>query len=148
MDLRDYTIPRAKVPLPGKASPGGEKPFFEVRGLCADDLTLLITLHHGPITKALKLYQESRADILTTRNITGFIMTLVKDFPDLVSEVISAATDSLDDETRQVARKLPITTQITALNEIVKLSMEEVAGLKNLLAELRERIASPANGER
>lgn len=147
MELKDYTIQRSKVPLPGKPKAGGEKPFFEVRGLCADDLTFLITLHHGPITRALTIYQEKRGETLTTKSITAFVLVLVQEFPDLVAEVISAATDSLDDATRQIARKLPVTTQILALNEILKLSMEEVDGLKNLLAEMRERIAAAANGE-
>jgi hypothetical protein len=146
MELRDYTIPRAKVPLPGKPKPGEEKSSFEVRGLCVDDLTFLVTAHHGPITRALKLYQESRSDILASKNISGFVLTLAKDFPDLVAEVISAATDSLDDQTREIARKLPIVTQITALNEILKLSMEEAGGLKNLMAEIRARIESARDG--
>jgi hypothetical protein len=146
MELRDYTIQRTKVPLPGKAKPGEEKPFFEVRGLCADDLTFLVTMHHGPITKALVLYQEQRERIMGGgKGMTDFILTLAREFPDLVAEVISAATDSLDDSTRKVAKQLPFTTQLMALNEIVKLSMEEVEGLKNLLAEMRGRIVS-ANG--
>jgi hypothetical protein len=143
MELRDYTIQRTRVPLPGKAAPGGEKPFFEVRGLCADDLTFLLSMHHGQITKALLLYQEQRERIMGGgKGLTDFILTLAREFPDLVAEVISAATDSLDDTTRKVAKQLPFTTQLVALNEIVKLTMEEVSGLKNLLAEMRERIAS------
>lgn len=142
MQLKDYQIQRSKVPLPGKP---GDDNFFEVRGLCVDDLTLLISLHHGPITRALKLYQESKADVIASKNLTGFMLLLAKDFPELVAEVISAASDSLDDATRQVARKLPFTTQVLALNEILKLSMEDAGGLKNLLAELRE-LAANANG--
>jgi hypothetical protein len=144
MQLKDYQIQRKKVPLPGK--PGTEN-FFEVRGLCVDDLTLLISIHHGAITRALKLYQESKADVLASKNLTGFMLLLAKDFPELVAEVISAAADSLDDATRAVARKLPFTTQVLAMNEILKLSMEDAGGLKNLLAELRE-LAANANGEK
>lgn len=140
MQLRDFEIPRTKVPLPGK----GDK-HFEVRGLCADDLTFLITQHHGHITRALKLYQESRPDIMATGSIGNFILTLAKDFPDLVAEVISAASDALDDATRAVAKKLPITTQILALNAILKLSMEEADGIKNLLAETRASLQSLAS---
>jgi len=142
MQLKDYEIERAKVPLPGKK---GE--HFEVRGLCADDLTFLITLHHGPITKALAQYQQARGDVMTKKNLTGFVLTLAQDFPDLVAEVISAASDSLDDATRKVARRLPITTQIVALNEILKLTMQEVDGIKNLLAEMRARVEELAQSD-
>lgn len=140
MQLKDYQIPKARIPLPGKVPPGGERPYFEVRGLGLDDFTFLISLHHGPITKALMLYQEQREQVVSTQNITAFVLTLAREFPDLVAEVISAATDSLDDETRAKARALPLPTQLTALNEIIKLTMEEVSGLKNLLAEMRTRL--------
>lgn len=140
MQLRDYEIQRTPVPLPGKKGQS-----FDVRGLNVDDLTFLISQHHGPITRALKLYQEQRTEIMTGKSMTGFIMALAADFPDLVAEVISAASDALDDATRKVAKSLPITTQIIALNEILKLSMEEVDGLKNLLAEMRGRLGSLAS---
>jgi hypothetical protein len=140
MQLRDYTIPKAPITLPGKAV-NGVKPFFEVRGLCADDLTFLISQHHEPIVRALQSYQENRTEFLTSGSLDSFVMTLVRDFPALVAEVISAASDSLDDETREIARKLPITTQLSALSEISRLTMEETGGLKNLLAGMRERLA-------
>jgi hypothetical protein len=139
MELREYVIPKAAVPLPGK-SKDGTKPSFEVRGLCADDLTFLISLHHEPITRALKLYQESREDILATGRLNGFVLTLIKDFPALVAEVISAANDALDDETRAVVRKLPITTQLAAVTEIVRLTVEDAGGLKNLFAEMQAHL--------
>jgi len=141
MKLADFEIQRAKVRLPGK----GKDNFLEVRGLSLDDLTLLISLHHEPITKALKLWQESRTDIMTTRNLSSFILAVAKDFPDLVAEVISAAADELDDEARRKAKLLPVTVQIVALNEILKLTMEEVDGLKNLLAEMQDRVKSLAS---
>src|SRR5690349_1602155 len=109
MLLKDYVIPRSKVPLPGKAGPDGEKPYFMVRGITLDDMSFLVSQHLEPITRAVKLYQESRADIMTTGNLQGFMLTLARDFPDLAAEVISAASDSLDDTTRKVAKALPVT---------------------------------------
>lgn len=147
MLLKDYVIPRAKITLPGPKV-GGEKPFFEVRGITLDDMTFLVSEHLGPITRALKLYQESREDILATGNLQGFIMSIARDFPDLGAEVISAASDSLDAETRKVAKQLPLATQIHALSEIMRLTLEDAGGLGNLLAEMRARIESAAaNGE-
>lgn len=135
INLEDYAIPKAKVPLPG-----GKQ--IEVRGLCADDITFLVQLHLPEITKALKLYQESRNDILVKGNVQQFVMTLARDFPGLVAEVISAATDSRSDKAREIAAKLPVATQIVALNEITRLTMEDGGGLKNLLAEMRDRLQS------
>jgi hypothetical protein len=146
MLLRDYIIPRSPIPLPGKKV-DGKGPFFEVRGITLDDMTFLVQQHLAPITKAIKLYQESREDIIKTGNLSGFVMTLAADFPNLAAEVISAASDSLDDQTRNVAKNLPIATQIHALSEITRLTLEDAGGLKNLLAEMRARIESAANGE-
>lgn len=141
IELKDFEIPRSAVPV-------GRGKQIMVRGLSADDLTFLISLHHGPIVRAIKQYQETREHILQNGRLADYLMILIRDFPDLVAEVISAATDSLDDTTRAIAKKLPIGVQITALNEITKLSMEEVGGLKNLLAEMRARIESAASGEK
>jgi hypothetical protein len=143
MKLADYTIQREKITLPGKAV-DGEKPFFEVRGLCLDDMTFLIQRHLGPITRALKLWQESREDIIRTGNISQFVMVLAKDFPELAAEVISAAADELDDAATAKAGKLPIAAQIAALSAISRLSMEDAGGLGNLLAEMRQRLESAA----
>lgn len=147
MLLKDFVIPRAKVTLPGKPV-NGEKPFFEVRGITLDDMTFLVNQHLDPLTRAIKLYQESRDDILKTGNLQGFVMALARDFPDLAAEVISAASDSLDEQTRKIAKQLPIATQIHALSEIIRLSLEDAGGLGNLLAEMRARIESAANGEK
>jgi hypothetical protein len=143
MKLADYTIQREKITLPGKAV-GGEKPFFEVRGLCLDDMTFLIQRHLGPITRALKLWQESREDVIRTGNVSQFVMVLAKDFPELAAEVISAAADELDEAATAKAGKLPIAAQIAALSAISRLSMEDAGGLGNLLAEMRQRLASAA----
>ena len=143
MQLKDFTIPRTKIDLPGPPIKG-EKPFFMVRGITLDDMTFLVSQHLGPITRAVKMYQESKADILTTGSFQGFIMAMARDFPDLLAEVISAAADSLDDTTRAVAKQLPLSTQIIALNEIVRLTVEDAGGLKNLLAEMQERLKAAA----
>ena len=140
MLLKDYAIQRERIPLPGPKV-NGEKPFFEVRGLNIDDMTMLVQIHLDPITRAVKLYQESRKDIFATGNLANFILSLARDFPGLTAEVISAASDSLDDDTRKVASKLPAATQMLALTKIVNLTLEDAGGLGNLLAEMRERMA-------
>jgi hypothetical protein len=143
MKLADYTIPRERITLPGKAVEG-VKPFFEVRGLCLDDMTFLIQNHLGPITRALKLWQESREDVLRSGNLGQFVMTIAKDFPDLAAEVISAAADELDAGATAKAKQLPIATQILSLNTITRLTIEDAGGLGNLLAEMQGRLSDAA----
>lgn len=143
MKLADYTIPRERITLPGKAV-DGVKPYFEVRGLCLDDMTFLIQNHLGPITRALKLWQESREDVLRSGNLGQFVMTVAKDFPDLAAEVISAAADELDVGATAKAKQLPIATQILSLNTITRLTIEDAGGLGNLLAEMQGRLSDAA----
>lgn len=143
-NLADYTIPRERITLPGRAV-GGVKPYFEVRGLCLDDMTYIVQNHLGPLTRAIKTWQESKADIIRSGNLQQFLLTVVKDFPDLAAEVISAAADELDDAALNTARKLPIGSQIAALTAISRLSMEDAGGLGNLLAEMRQRIEGAAS---
>lgn len=146
MKLADYTIQRERITLPGKAK-DGVKPFFEVRGLCLEDMTFLVQRHLGPITKALKLWQESREDVLRTGNVAQFVMVIAKDFPELAAEVISAAADELEEGATAKARQLPIASQIAALTAITRLSMEDAGGLGNLLAEMQQRLKSVAGVE-
>jgi hypothetical protein len=141
MKLSDYAIQRERITLPGKPV-DGVKPYFEVRGLCLEDMTFLVQRHLGPITRALKLWQESREDVLRTGNVSQFVMVLAKDFPELAAEVISAAADELDEGATATARQLPIASQIAALTAITRLSMEDAGGLGNLLAEMRARLES------
>jgi hypothetical protein len=146
IELRDYTIERAKVTLPGKVKPGEERPYIMVRGICGDDIVYLVMSHHADITKALVIYQEQRERIMKGgQGLTNFILALARDFPDVIAEVISAACDKAGDEaTLKVAKQLPIPTQLLALNEIIRLTMEDAGGLKNLLAEMRERLQDAA----
>jgi hypothetical protein len=146
MKLEDYSIQREPIPLPGKAV-NGVKPFFEVRGLNLADMTFLVQRHLGPITRALKLWQESREDVIRTGNVSQFVMVIAKDFPELAAEVISAAADELTEGATAKARQLPIAAQIAALAAISRLSMEDAGGLGNLLAEMQQRLKSVAGVE-
>ena len=145
MQLSDYTIPREQIALPGKPV-NGVKPFFEVRGLCLDDMTYLVQRHLGPITRALKTWQESREDVIRTGNLQQFVLTLIKDFPDLAAEVISAAADELDEKATQTAKKLPLAAQISALTAISRLTMEDAGGLGNLFTKSNSSAAYSNQG--
>lgn len=123
--LKAYRPPTADVPLNSEIS-------ITVRGLGLDDLSHLIANHLDGISKAADLYSRSKADIFATKNMQGFILTLAKDFPGLVSEVISVACDEPD--AKDV--KLPFPIQLRALTEIVKLTLEDAGGMGNLFATL------------
>lgn len=121
MSWTDYKPPVAEIPL-GNGKTG------EVRGLNADDLAILITNHLDPISKALALYAAQKRDNFSTANLHAFVIQTASEFPSLISEVISLAAD--EPAVRNV--KLALGVQIAALNEIVRLTLEEMGGLGNL----------------
>ena len=82
--------------------------------------------------------------MIRTGNLQQFILTLVKDFPELAAEVISAGADEFNDLATAKARRIPIASQIAALTAISRLSMEDAGGLKNLLAEMQARLNAAA----
>lgn len=143
MSWTDYKAPTAQIPL-GNGTTG------EVRGLNADDLAVLITNHLEPISKAVALYAAQKRDQFSTANLHAFVIQTASEFPGLVSEVISLAAD----EPAVREKKIALGVQIAALNEILKLTLEEVGGLGNLtlvLANLAKgalsgyQVPGPAN---
>ncbi len=125
--LAEYQTPRIEVPL----DTSGTK-IVSLRGLNLDDLADLLQGHLEPISKAVDLYQQSKQDIFTNKNFQGFILGILKDFPGLVTEVISIAAD--EPEAKKV--KLPLGFQTAAIAAVMKLTLEEAGGLGNLFASL------------
>lgn len=121
MSWADYQPPTAEVPL------GGGK-TGRVRGLNVDDLSTLITNHLEQISKAVALYTASKKDVYTKANLHAFVIQTASQFPGLVSEVISLAAD----EPSLNGKKIALGVQLAALNEIARLTLEEIGGLGNL----------------
>ena len=122
--LSNYKTPTIDVPLGDQVVP--------LRGLDLDDFSALLQTHLEPISKAAELYRASKRDVFSTANLQSFVLTVAKDFPGLVSEVISIAAD--EPEARRIKTNLGF--QMSAIQAIVKLTLEEAGGLGNLVASL------------
>ena len=126
MALRDHVTPRISIPLTGDNG-------VAVRGLNLDDFSFLLGEHLEAASKIADLYAKHKNSIFSHKPFQEFVLSIAKDFPGFVSEVISVAADEPD--AKDV--KLGIGLQISVLNAIVKLTMEEAGGLGNLIAQLR-----------
>lgn len=128
MALADYEVVKKTIPFNNK---GGS---FEIRGLNTDDFTFMIATNLDRIADALAKYQESGDTIWREGGLDDFVKSLIRELPELVAEVISTAADepTLIDK----ARKLPFGVQMTALVEIMGMTLEEAGGVKNLFATL------------
>lgn len=124
--MSKFKLVRSEVPLPG------ENPSIHVRGLGLEDFSVLITDHLALITEAAERWAAMRKDVYAKANLQGFILVLARDFPQLVSEVISLAAD----EPELKDFKLPIGPQLAALTEIARLTLVDAGGLGNLFAVL------------
>lgn len=111
-----------------------EEYSFTVRGLTLVDLTYLIGEHLADIEAAWELFQSAQKDIVRTGSLDGFYLTLCRDAPGLVAEVISVAADERDLVDRYV--KLPFSITVTSLAAVVRLSMVEHGDLGNLFASI------------
>lgn len=124
--MSKFKTVRSEVPLPG------ENPSIHVRGLGLEDFSVLITDHLALITEAAERWAAMRKDVYAKANLQGFILVLARDFPGLVSEVISLAAD--EPELRDF--KMPIGPQMAAMTEIARLTLVDAGGLGNLFAVL------------
>lgn len=121
MSWADYRPPTAEIPLGGGMT-------GTVRGLNMDDLSVLISNHLEPIAEATALYAKSKKDVYTSKNLHAFAISVAKEFPGLVSEVISLGADEPSLKSRPIA----FGVQMSALNEIIRLTLDEMGGLGNL----------------
>lgn len=124
--MSKFKIVRSEVPLPG------DNPPIQVRGLGLEDFSVLITDHLALITEAAERWAAMRKDVYAKANLQGFILVLARDFPTLISEVISLAAD----EPELKGFKLPIGPQMAAMTEIARLTLVDAGGLGNLFAVL------------
>lgn len=124
--MSKFKIVRSEVPLPG------DNPPIQVRGLGLEDFSVLITDHLALITEAAERWAAMRKDVYAKANLQGFILVLARDFPGLISEVISLAAD----EPELKGFKLPIGPQMAAMTEIARLTLVDAGGLGNLFAVL------------
>jgi hypothetical protein len=128
MRLADIAIETREVPF-------GDKPeeTFPVRGLNLADL-MQLGISHTPAMKALfekgmRVVQESKEDF-TPEDLKKLLFSALKDAPDLVFKGIAMAAD--EPESWEKVKRLPMTAQLIALEEIFALSLKTDAELKKL----------------
>lgn len=122
----DYQVPT----IPVEMSPGI---FGPVRGFTLDDITNLIGAHLDEMMEVATLYVQSQRDVKAGTNMTDIVYVVIRQFPKLISEVISIVTDTpeLGD------KRLPGGLQFKILEAAFKLTIEDAGGLGNLSAALQ-----------
>lgn len=127
MPLSAHVTPRITVPLLAGNT-------VAVRGFNLDDFMALVPTHMEALSKIAALYAQHKDSVFSNRAFQDFLLAAARDFPGLVSEVISIAAD--EPESRGVKLSMPL--QLAVLTAVMKLTVEEAGGLGNLFAQLRD----------
>lgn len=125
MALADFDTATEEVALPKGKS-------FSVRGICLDDLTLLLR-HRGAEIRAFfaKYNADPAKGGLPAAFSADVGMTLLEAAPMLVAEIIACAAD----EPAMIAKaaKLPLNAQLDALEKIATLTFDAEGGPKKFI---------------
>lgn len=141
MALADFTPERAKIVYRGKV-------LAEVRGLCLEDVSVLIRSHLDDIQRLYALVQDGgNADVLSRMATDGFLLKLVTDAPTLAGTILALASDEPGSE--DAARRLPLPVQLRVLGEVMRLTFEDVGGPKAFVALVMQMVRKqlPAEAE-
>lgn len=132
MPLAEYTPETREIPF-GKEKEG-KRNSLTVRALSLNDITPMISSRMGDLEQLYSIFKGAKAAIYATHNVSSLLVMVVTKLPDLASEVISVACDEPGNKAQ--AARLPIAVQVAALSEIMKLTLEDAGGLKNLYGML------------
>lgn len=109
----------------------GETPLFDVRGLSLDDVSVLVRAHSDSLNLLVTMAGETDSAF----GSAAFFMQAVTTAPNVAFAVIALAAD--EPQYSADARKLPAGVQIKALQEITRLTLEDIGGPKALVALVR-----------
>lgn len=131
MGLSTFQTRTVKVPFNVEEPEGNG---ITIRALNLDDCTTLVSNHLGEIAMALELYEAHRADLFKEASLDKFVLAMISVVPSMAGELIAVAAD--EPELADIARKLAVGTQLHAITEISRLTLEDSGGIKNLFAAL------------
>ena len=130
MPIDDYRPLTAEVGLNSK---GGS---LTVRGLALDDVAVLMRSHLVDLDKLIDIYQNKVGDAATVAVFTQYAVTLAKEAPGLMANIIALGCDDGDNVPKYRKLSLPIT--VRAVEQIVNLTFEEAGGPKKFVESLIE----------
>lgn len=133
MALADYTPVRAPVEFKGGS--------FDVRGLSLDDVSVLMRSHLPDVEAIVDLLAKGNAGAeFDVTSVMEHAITLVKEAPGLVANLIALAADDPDNVDK--VRSMPLPIQVRAIETICNLTFEEAGGPKKFFESLVHLLSS------
>ena len=136
MSLKNFEIARKEVSYRGQA--------LQVRGFSLNDISMTMREYLPELGKLFDMYgvDEQRDNAL--QESAKFAITIVRESPMLVAQMIVLAADDDNAESFDIALKLPITFQVEVLRAIFELTFEEAGGAKKFVDSLVATVKAQA----
>lgn len=135
MTWTDYKVPTIDIDT-------GDGKLRPIRGLALEDFSILVSAHLDDMMEIATLYVQSQKDVLAGTNMTDIVMLVSRQFPKVISEVISMVTDT--PELKEL--RLPVGLQIKIIQTSIKLTLEDAGGLGNLTATFQSVVDAAVEG--
>lgn len=128
MALADYKAPKLPVTIANTE--------IQVRGLSIADIVNIMQVHLDDLAGVMTIY-ENAGGSLTEENIMSFGITLCKDAPGLVANIIAVSADEPDQVDQ--AASLSIMEQIRVLEAVGRMTFTDVNSVKLLAGAVRDQ---------
>lgn len=135
MSWTDYKVPTKEIDT-------GDGQIRPVRGLSLEDLSQLVSAHLDEMMEIAVLYVQTQKDVMAATNMTDLAMMVIRQFPKVVSEVISMVTDTPELK----AVRLPAGLQFKIIQAAMDLTIKDAGGLGNLSATLQSAVNATVAG--
>lgn len=123
-DLGHETADILVRPAKGEEGKDGYRPaaYLTVRGLSSEDVLRLVKIHGGAIAAIFNAVQQQKIE-LNLENTSALASLMLDQAPDIVADTLVVASDSQDVlKDFEIAKKLPMPTQLAALEAIATMT--------------------------
>ena len=137
MGLRNIVIARRRIDL-------GDNQAFEVRGISLFDIMSVLN-EYGPQMALMfgkVMAQKAEKGGLDNAAVRKAISDVSGEFPDVLAAVIALASDDYTPETIEIAKQLPMMSQIAAVEAIFALTFKSEGDVKKLIESLTEMMVA------
>lgn len=138
MGLKDIQIPKAEVVV-GTGS-------FAVRGLSTSDIESLVRAHGDDLRSIFKEFVSGELSSVKLNDMTPVLREVAKRIPAAIVDVIYLASDSNDQEEREIIRRLSTGVQIDALAKIMALTLSTEGDMGKALETVIKLLSSINEG--
>lgn len=129
MGLRNLVIRREAISLPDGQS-------FHVRGISLFDIMSVIGEFGPQMSLLFGRVTTGGKSVASNDQVKALIADVAREFPEVLAAIIALASDDYSKEGMAIAKQLPMTTQIEAVEVIFGLTFQSEAEVGKLVESL------------